>query len=67
MQIIRPLAPRRGGGTLIFSNMRRLMSFLCGFNIVNFIICGGFHKNEYFGGTKILLIFFGVITKLDYI
>ena len=38
------------------------------FKIVNFNIFGGFQKNLYFlGGMKVLWIFFGVITKLDYI
>ena len=49
------------GGTLIFSR-----AFL-GFKILNFNIFGGFQRNDYFGGMKILWIFFGVITKLDYI
>ena len=39
-----------------------------GFKILNFIIFGSFQKNEFFFfGMKILWIFFGVITKLDYI
>ena len=38
-----------------------------GFKILNFIIFWGFQKNRYFWGIKILWIFFGVITKLDYI
>ena len=32
-----------------------------------FNILGVFRKNNIFGGMKILLIFFGVITKLDFI
>ena len=36
-----------GGGTLIFSYIRRLGSFFW-FKILNFIIFGGFQKNEYF-------------------
>ena len=35
---------RVGGGTPIFSNIRRLGSFF-GFKILNFIIFGGFQKN----------------------
>ena len=38
-----------------------------GFKISNFNIFGVFKKNEYFGGMKILWIFLGVVTKLDYI
>ena len=38
-----------------------------GFKILNFNIFGGFQKKKYFWGMKILLIFLGVITKLDYI
>ena len=56
----------RGGGTLIFTYIRRLGSFL-GFKILNFNIFGGVQKNEYFCGMKILWIFLGAITKLDYI
>ena len=52
-----------GGGIMIFSYIRRLGSFFV-FNL-NFYIFWGFQKNEYFWGTKILWIFFGVITKLD--
>ena len=56
------------GGTLIFSYIRRLGSFFCGFNIVNFIICRGFHKNEFFLRYEDFVnIFSWVITKLDYI
>ena len=54
-----------GGGTLIFSYIRRLGSFY-GVKILNFSILGGFQKNEYFWGMKIFF-FGGVITKLDYI
>ena len=47
------------GGTLIFSHIRRLGPFF-GFKILNFNIFWGFEKNEYFfGGMKILWIFFG--------
>ena len=56
--------PRRG--TLIFSYTRRLGSFFW-FEILNFNIFLGFQKNKYFWGMKILWIFLGVITKLDYI
>ena len=54
-------------GSLIFSYIRRLGSFL-GFKIFNFNIFWVFQKNEYFlVGMKILWIFFSIITKLDYI
>ena len=46
-----------GGGTLIFSYICRLRSFFW-FKILNLIIFGGFQKNEYFFGMKILWIFF---------
>ena len=67
------LYPR--GGTLIFSYIRRLGSFLGVQNFeFQYFFGGGFQKNEYFlGGMKILWIFFfffwggGVITNLDYI
>ena len=52
-------------GTLIFSYIRRLGSFL-GFEILNFNFSGGgggVQENIYFWGYE----FFGVITKLDYI
>ena len=38
-----------GGGTLIFSYIRRLGNFFW-FNIVNFNTFGGFQKNKYFLG-----------------
>ena len=41
-----------GGGSLIFSYMRRLGSFLGGFEILNFNILGGFQKHEYFLGYE---------------
>ena len=47
-----------GGGTLIFLYIHRLGS-LFGFKIWNFNIFGGFQKNKYFLGMKILWIFFG--------
>ena len=40
-----------GGGTLIFSYIRRVGSFF-GFKILNFNIFGGFQKNEYFWGYE---------------
>ena len=52
-----------GGGTLIFSYIRRLGSFLGG-SIDNY---GVFRKNNILGGLNILWIFFGVIAKLGYI
>ena len=49
----------RGWGTLKFSYIRRLGSFL-GFKILYFNIFGGFQKNEYFWGYKDLVdIFLG--------
>ena len=56
-----------GGGALTLSYIRRLGSFL-GFKILNFNIFLGlaFQKNECVLVMKILLIFWGVITKLDY-
>ena len=39
-----------GGGTLIFSYIRRLGPFF-GLKILNFNIFGGFQKNEYFWGV----------------
>ena len=55
------------GGTLIFSYIRRLGSFL-GFKILNFNIFGGFQKNIYFLGYEDFVdIFGGVITNLDYV
>ena len=41
----------RGGGTLIFSYIRRLGSFF-GVKILNFNIFGGFQKNKYFWGYE---------------
>ena len=46
----------RGGGTLIFSYIRWPGLF---FRVQNF-------EFQYFWGKKILWIFFGIITKLDY-
>ena len=40
-----------GGGTLIFSYIRRLGSFF-GVKILNFNIFGGFQKNKYFWGYE---------------
>ena len=48
-----------GGGTLIFSYIHRLGSFL-GFKILNLTIGGGGGgQKKYFFGMKILWIFFG--------
>ena len=55
-----------GGGTLIFSYIRRLGSSYLGFKVLNFNIFWAFRKINIFLGMKILWIFFGVITKLDY-
>ena len=52
------MKPRGRGVTLIFSCICRLGSFF-GVQILNFNIFGGFQKNEYFWGMKILWIFFG--------
>ena len=49
--------PKGGGGTLMFSYIRRLRPFL-GFKILNFNILGFLQKNEHFLGMKILCIFF---------
>ena len=46
-----------GGGTLIFSHIRRLGPFF-GFKILNLNIFGGFHKMNILRGMKILWIFF---------
>ena len=52
-----------GGGTLIFSHIRRLSPFF--FKILNFNIFLGFQKNEYFLGVlRFCGYFWGVITKL---
>ena len=48
-----------GGGTLIFSYIRRLGSFL-GFKNLNFNIFGVFRKSEYFWGYEDFMdIFWG--------
>ena len=47
-----------GGGTLIFSYIRRLGPFL-GFKILNFNIFGGFQKNKYFLGYEDFVNIFG--------
>ena len=59
--------PRDGGGgcTLIFSYIRRLVSFYL-VQILNFNIFWGFQKNKYFFGYEDFVDIFGVITKLDY-
>ena len=41
-----------GGGTLIFSYIHRLGSFLGVFKILNFTIFGGFQKNKSFLGYE---------------
>ena len=50
--------PRGTGDTLIFSYIRRFGSFR-GFEISNFIILGGFQKNEYFWGYGDFVDIFG--------
>ena len=60
-----------GGGTLIFSYIRRLGSFFW-FKILNFNIFGVFQIFFFFffwggGGYEDFVDIFGVITKLDYI
>ena len=50
--------PRGGGGTLIFSYIRRLWSFL-GLKILHFNIFFGFQIVNTFWGMEILWIFFG--------
>ena len=47
-----------GGGTLIFSHIRRLGLFL-GFKTLNFNIFGGFQKNENFLGYEDFVDIFG--------
>ena len=54
------------GGTLIFSSICRHKSCFR-FKILNFNILSVFRKINIIGGMKILWIFLGVITKLDYI
>ena len=65
---VKPSLQGGGGGTLIFSYIRRLGAgpFLA-FKILNFNIFEDFQKNGYVWGMEILWIFLGVITKLDYI
>ena len=54
--------PGGGGGTLIFSYIRRLGSFL-GVKILNYNNFWGFQKNKYFLGYEVFRdIFFWVIT-----
>ena len=43
--------PGGGGGTLIFSYIRRLVPFFR-FKILNFDIFGGFQRNNYFFGYE---------------
>ena len=54
------------GFSLIFSCIRRLQLFLGVQNFEFQYFSGVFRKLNIFGGMKILWIFFGVITKLDY-
>ena len=54
---------RGGGGTLIFSYIRRLGSFL-GVQNFEFQYFGGFRKINIFWGMKILWIFLGVHHKI---
>ena len=56
-----------GGGTLIFSYTYVDSGLFLRFKILNFNIFGGFQKNKYFLGMKILWIFFWGHHKLDYI
>ena len=58
-----------GGGTLIFSYLHRLGSIfgVQKFDSHYFLFLGFFRNMNIFWGMKILWIFFGVITKLDYI
>ena len=48
-----------GGGTLIFSYIRRLGSFFGGFKILIFNIFWGFQKNKYFLGYEDFVDIFG--------
>ena len=48
-----------GGGTLIFSYIRRLGPFFFWFKILNFDIFGGFQKNKYFFGYEDFVDIFG--------
>ena len=54
------------GGTLIFSCICRLGLFWGVQIFLISIFLGGFRKLNFFGGMKILWIFFGIIIKLDY-
>ena len=60
------MCPGGGGGSIIFSYIRRLGSFF-GLKILNFNTFGVFRIINIFWGMKILEIFLGVITKLNYI
>ena len=55
--------PRGGGGTLIFSYIRKLRPFF-GVKFLNFNIFLGFQKKNIFWGMKILCIFFGGHPKI---
>ena len=54
-------------GTLIFSYIRRHEYFFFWFKILKFSFFQVFRKMNIFLGMKVLWIFLGVITKLDYI
>ena len=59
-------ATRGGGGGGYFHTYVGSGHFF-GFKILNLNILGFFRKMNIFGGMKILLICFWVITKMDYI
>ena len=54
-----------GGGTLIFSCIRRLGPFL-GIQNLQFQYFWGFQKNKYFWGYEDFVDILGVITELDW-
>ena len=58
-----------GEGTLIFSYIHRLGSifWVQKFDSHYFLLFGVSRNMNIFGGKKILWIFFGVFTKMDYI
>ena len=56
-----------GGGVLRCIHKSVGSGHFLGFKVLNFNILGGFQKINIFLGMKILWIFFGVITKSDYI
>ena len=57
------LLGKGGGGTLIFSHIRRLGLFW-GFKILNFNIFGGFQKNRYFLEYEDFVDIFGGVIGL---